>query len=206
MMARYVRGTRNRPRAVVLSRPSRPYSPPLSTRDAKMSLEEQVARAERIFSTKSAAEEEKDRVRAERIAFALSGLSRVASMNITPDFSPAAPDKRQVREGNLRAGCTSTNKVLRYEPKEAREEYEILPENHRQMTDLKKYTERALQLGDERKGTPQRPTPSQCPWRQYLLRRLVGLRVSHRSRPRLPGAPVVSFTKWAPKVGTMKCK
>ena len=102
---------------------------------------------------KSAADQEKDRVRAERIAFALSGLSRVGSHNVNPDFSPPAPDKRQTRSTNLRAGCTSTNLVYRYEPKEAREEYEIRPENHRQVTDLNKYTERALQLRDERKGS-----------------------------------------------------
>ena len=113
-----------------------------------MSLEEQHARAHRVYRKKTAAEEEADRVRAERIASALGGLSRVAAWNITPDFSPPAPDKRQVRSTNLRAGCTSTNLVYRYEPKEAREEYEIAPENHRPKTDLNQFAERALQCGN----------------------------------------------------------
>lgn len=118
------------------------------------SMQDQIDRAMGGAHKKSAADQEKDRVRAERIAFALSGLSRVGSHNVNPDFSPPAPDKRQTRSANLRAGCTSTNLVYRYEPKEAREEYEIRPENHRQVTDLNKYTERALQLRDERKGAP----------------------------------------------------
>ena len=113
-----------------------------------MSLEEQHARANRAFQKKSSAEEEKDRVRAERIAFALSGLSRLASRNVSPDFSPPAPDKRQVRSTNLRAGCTSTNLVYRYESTEAREEYDIAPENHRPKTDLNQFAERALQCGN----------------------------------------------------------
>ena len=155
-------------------------------------MQDQIDRAMGGAHKKSAADQEKDRVRAERIAFALSGLSRVGSHNVNPDFSPPAPDKRQTRSANLRAGCTSTNLVYRYEPKEAREEYEIRPENHRQVTDLNKYTERALQLRDERKGAPPPNTatrhtvaPDAQPApvaRQYPLHRLVGLRVSHRSR------------------------
>ena len=35
-----------------------------------------------------------------------------------------------------------------FEPKEAREEYEIAPENHRPKTDLNQFAERALQCGN----------------------------------------------------------
>ena len=90
---------------------------------------------------------------AERIAFALSGLSRLGSFNVTPDFSPPAPDENLTAQ-QRRAGYTSTNTVYQYDPKKAATEYNVSPQTHNHANDLNRYMKRALELRDERKGTP----------------------------------------------------
>lgn len=88
---------------------------------------------------------------AERLAFALSGLSRVHSTNVNSGWVSTAPDE-SVSVRQRRAGHTSANAVYQYDPVSAAAAYRVQPETHRPKTDINRYAERALALRDVRRG------------------------------------------------------